>query len=345
MSVSYREVLACCKCGAGLLDATVSMGLYGSRSQVEALGLFVDSPDPCIPRLKDQASAWAPLYAYARSLDPSIPPVFSAPFSIALDNRYAEANRVIDFLTGTTVAQGRSMGRGGSEAAAKRAESLARSLYSKLPTALDSSRGILSFYGDNGEEERRSGELTRRVLADKLLSAVLQSEIEEANVTLKVVGESLACLNMELDGARYVSKESRRLFDDIIHDRVPAGWDSVSRSRGSSLIRWLEDLKDRTNFLIFKCDDERLGTSRRSANRPCSNFSLPQPKSKPKTRSLACHQLQSSNHRGHRQSLAHIRSFCSYWLAVCVMWSFSTPDDFDDFVHLAGSKHRRCWCL
>lgn len=173
----------------------MAKGLYGSRSQVEVLGIFIDSPDPVIPGAKDKSSAWAPLFAYARCLDPSIPPAFSPPFAISLDNKYAEANTAMDILTGKKKGEGKNVSRGGGEATWRRATSLARSLFSKLPGALDLSLGTLSFYGEKGDEERAKGEWTSQVLIDTLLSSVVSSEIIKANETVKVVGESLALLN------------------------------------------------------------------------------------------------------------------------------------------------------
>jgi hypothetical protein len=195
IGASYRRVLEACGCGHALLNATMSKGLYGSRSQVEALGIFIDSPDPVIPGAKDKSSAWAPLFAYARCLDPSIPPAFSPPFAISLDNKYAEANTALDILTGEKKGQGKNFSRGGGDATWRRATSLARSLFTKLPGALDLSLGTLSFYGEKGDEERAKGEWTSQVLIDTLLSSVVSSEIAKANETVKVVGESLALLN------------------------------------------------------------------------------------------------------------------------------------------------------
>jgi hypothetical protein len=60
-----------------------------------------------------------------------------------------------------------------------------------------------------------------------------------------------------------VSSGSRLLFEDIVNDRVPLDWDGNARLRGDSLVRWLGDLRDRTNYLMTKCNDEKLGASRR----------------------------------------------------------------------------------
>lgn len=93
---------------------------------------------------------------------------------------------------------------------------------------------------------------------DRLLSCVILNEVNAANRVLEEAGVSLEHLNKALEGRCFFRDETREVYADIVHDLVPASWDTATKRRKKSLRKWLQDLREHIIYLMSRLGDEKV---------------------------------------------------------------------------------------
>lgn len=117
------------------------------------MSVMMDSPDAHIPRSNADAFMWAPLFRYAMSLHAVLPPAFYPPSILELDNAHIEGLQLLEALRLGVPSMILSADEHHKEhVLARRAVHLAKTVYERLPMSLDTKAGVISMFGQAGEE-------------------------------------------------------------------------------------------------------------------------------------------------------------------------------------------------